>query len=179
VPSFTIHLLIPALLLLAARRFPDKMVFALLPLTLVPDLDFFIPPHRALLHSIFLPLAVGALAWHWRRRGDARWEWAMVATFYIASHPFMDLFAGGVVPLWPLSDQTFFIDLEVLIDTRTLQPTPIFEPGTVSGVPEVSPVYEFFSPLEAAMAALTLPVAAFFAWRRARRVKREIVIVAE
>ena len=64
------------------------------------------------------------------------------------------------------------------IDTRTLQPFPVFEPGTQAGVPEVSPVYQFLDGVEFGMLALTLLVAGILAVRRARTVKREVVVVA-
>lgn len=148
-PSVVVHLLIPPLVLLSTRRFPFRLVMALLPLSLAPDLDFFIPPHRALLHSAFLVAALLALSWRWRTHGQAlRADAALVAAFYLGSHSLMDLFVGGVVPLWPLTDRTFFIDVQVLINTRTLEPFPTFEPGTQAGVPEVSPIYEFLDGVE-------------------------------
>jgi Na+/proline symporter len=180
VPSIVLHLLIPPLVLLASRRFPPRLVLGLLVFSLVPDLDFFVPPHRALLHSVFLPALLGAMAWKWAKEGDRfRSDAALVVAFYLFSHSFMDLFAGGVVPLWPLSDQTFFIDVRVLIDTRTLQPFPTFEPGSFQGVPQVTEVFEFLNGAEFAILMLTLLTAAALAVRRARQVKREVVVVAE
>jgi hypothetical protein len=172
-------MLVPPLVLLATRRFPLRLVLLLLPLSLLPDLDFFVPPHRALLHSVFLPLALGALAWRSWDRAPPRAEAFAVAAFYLASHGFMDLFAGGVTPLWPLMDQTFFIDVQVLFDTATLTPYPTFQPGSQQGVPQVSPLYEFLNGDQFAILGLTLLVAGAFAVRRAVRVRREVVVLAD
>jgi len=178
VPSVVIHLLIPPLALLAARRFAPRDVLLLLPFSLLPDLDFFIPPHRALLHSVFLPIVAGVLWWRWRAAKPHGAELALLAGFYLFSHSFMDLFAGGVTPFWPLSDQTFFIDTQVLIDTGTLQTYPTFNPGTEQGVPTVSPLFEFFNGDHAAILALTLVVFAAWAWKRSRTVRRTVVVRA-
>jgi hypothetical protein len=178
-PSVVIHLLIPPLVLLATRRFAPRDVLLTLPFSLLPDLDFFVPPHRALLHSVFLPIAALALWWHGRDARPERATLALLAGFYLFSHSFMDLFAGGVTPFYPLSDQTFFLDAQILIDTRTLQPYPTFQPGAETGPPVVSPVYEFFNGDHAAILALTLVVAGLWAWRRARTVRRRVVVRAE
>lgn len=178
-PTAILHLLIPPLLLVATRRFPLRLVLALLPLSLLPDVDFFIPPHRALFHSAFLVAALLLLWNHWRPALPARAAACLVGAFYLGSHSLMDLFAGGVVPFWPLSDTTFYFDAYVLIDTRTLEFFPTLQPGTEAGVPEVSPLYEAFNGDHAAIVALTLVT--FGAWvvRRAReRRVEEVVVVA-
>ncbi|MCA1814674.1 MAG: metal-dependent hydrolase [Halobacteriales archaeon] len=177
-PSIVIHALIPPLVLLATRRFAPRDVLLLLPFSLLPDLDFFIPPHRALVHSVFLPVAALVLWWRWRARQPHEADLALLAGFYLFSHSFMDLFAGGVTPFWPLSDATFYIDTSILIDTRTLQPYPTFNPGEQQGVPEVSPVFEFFNGDHAAILALTLVVAGIWAWRRSHRIHRTVVVSA-
>lgn len=180
-PSLVVHLLIPPLVLLATRRYSPKLCLALLPLSLISDLDFFIPPHRALLHSVFLPVALVALAHHWGKQGPllrGRVDVAHVAAFYLVSHSLMDLFVGGVTPFWPLSEQTLFIDAYVLVDTRTLEFFPTFEPGTQEGVPQVSPLYEFFEGVQAGILSLTLVTFGVLAVQRMLRVKREVVIVA-
>ncbi|HEV8359189.1 MAG TPA: metal-dependent hydrolase [Candidatus Thermoplasmatota archaeon] len=177
--SLVIHLLIPPLVALATRRFPLKLVLLLLPFSLLPDIDFFVPPHRALFHSVFLVAIFGAYAWRAGELGKpSHRDAALLAAFYLGSHSLMDLFVGGVVPLWPLSDQTFYIDVQILIDTRTLQPFPTFEPGTQQGVPEVTPLYEFLDGVQFGILVLTLLVAGAAAVRRMRHVKREVVVVA-
>ena len=179
VPSLVIHLLIPPLVLLATGRFSWKLVLALLPLSLLPDIDFFVPPHRALFHSVFLVAALLALAWHWDKQGlKQRVAPAVIAAFYLGSHSLMDLFVGGVVPLWPLSDQTFYVDVYVLVNTRTLEFFPTLEPGSVAGVPEVTPLYEFFEGVQAGILSLVLVTALVLVVQRMRTVKREVVVVA-
>lgn len=179
-PSLVIHLLVPPLVLLATRRFPHRLVLLLLPFSLLPDLDFFVPPHRALLHSAFLVGLLLAVSWRWRARAmGPRADAALVAAFYLGSHGLMDLFAGGVVPFWPLSDQTFFIDVQVLIDTRTLETFPTFEPGSQAGVPELAPVYEFLDGEQFAVLVLTLLVLGLVLAKRALTVKREVVVVSD
>lgn len=179
VPSAVIHLLIPPMVLLATRRFPPRLVLQLLPLSLLPDLDFFVPPHRALLHSVFLVAILGYLSWRWAGEGRRlRSQAALVAAFYLGSHSLMDLFVGGVVPLWPLSDVNFYVDILVLIDTATLQVFPTIAPGASAGPPEVSPLYEAFDGEHAGIVLLTLLAAGAVFVQRARTVKREVVVVA-
>jgi hypothetical protein len=179
VPSLVVHLLIPPLVLLATGRFPWKLVVLLLPLSLLPDIDFFVPPHRALFHSVFLPVALLALAQRWRLQGkEERFAPAVVAAFYLGSHSLMDLFVGGVVPFWPITEHTFYIDAYVLVDTRTLEFFPTFEPGTQDGVPQVSPLYEFFEGVQAGMLALVLLTFGTLAVQRMRRTERRVVVVA-
>lgn len=178
-PSLLVHLLVPPLVVLATRRVPPGVALALLPLALAPDLDFFLSPHRALLHSVFLPAALGALAWRWRERGlEARALAALVGAFYLASHGLLDLFAGGVVPFWPLSDRTFFLDVGLVFDTRTLEPFPLFEPGSQEGVPPVAPLYEFLDGTQFGILVLVLATFGVLALRRAGRVRRVAVVVA-
>lgn len=178
-PSLLIHLLIPPLVLLATRRFPPRLVLGLLVFSLLPDADFFVPPHRALFHSVFLPLALCGAWWRWRPATPARADAALVAAYYLVSHSLMDLFVGGVTPLFPLTDRTFFIDVQILINTRTLEPFPTFEPGSQQGVPELSPLYEFLDGVQFGILVLVLMVGGIWAVRRAMRVEREVVVVAE
>lgn len=178
-PTAILHLLIPPLLLLATRRFPPRLVLALLPLSLLPDVDFFVPPHRALFHSAFLVAALLALWWHWRGTLAGRAAACLVGAYYLGSHSLMDLFAGGVVPFWPLSDTNFYFDAYVLIDTGTLEFFPTLQPGTEPGVPTVSPLYEAFNGDHAAIVALSLVVSGAWAVKRARERRiEEVVVVA-
>lgn len=180
-PTAILHLLIPPLLLLATKRFPLRLVLLLLPLSLLPDIDFFVPPHRALLHSVFLVAALVGLWWHWRGLQPGRADLALLAAYYFGSHSLMDLFAGGVVPFWPITDTTLFIDTYVYINTSTLEFFPILETGTQEGVPTVSPLYEAFNHDHGAIVALTLVTFLAWAWKRSRekRVERVTVVAAE
>jgi hypothetical protein len=176
VPSLIIHLLIPTLVALALHRWPTRLVLLMMPLAEFADLDFFLAPHRALAHNLFIPVIAGLAWWQLRAQGSQHADAALLATFLLASHPLMDLFAGGVALFWPLWDQTFFLDVQILIDTRTLQPIPTFQPGAEQGVPQVADVYEFLDGVQAAILVLTLAIAGIAAVRRARMVKREIVV---
>ncbi|MGQ0535858.1 MAG: hypothetical protein ACT4PT_07280 [Methanobacteriota archaeon] len=155
-PSFVVHALLPPLLLLAARVETRKVLY-LLPLALAADLDFFVGAHRATLTNVWIPLAVGAAAWwHHRRPGlSTRAAWLAVAFYYLASHLVMDAFVGGVVLFYPLTDTTYLIDASILVDTRTLEPIVEFAPAASPGIPTVTPLYQFLSPVEAAMLALS------------------------
>lgn len=175
-PSFVVHGLIPPLVLIASRAFDTRKVLWLLPVTFLPDADFFFGVHRETTGNLFLPLAAGLVAW-WlhrapERRGTA--EWWTVACVYLTGHALMDLFAGGVVLFWPLSDRTFLMDVAVYIDTATLEPIYTFDPETHAGAPVISPIYRFLDGPEFAMAAFTgAYFAVLYAFRRLVPASRE------
>lgn len=176
-PSFVVHGLVPILLLLALRLARPKVALWMLPFTFLPDLDFWIGIHRATFSNIFI-LVPFALGWYLYK--DHRPSWSPyfgVATYYLASHLVMDLFAGGVVVFWPIWDQNFFWFVQIVVNTRTGERDVTSDPGTSPGAPEVTEFFRWLSPIEAAMLALTLVVVAgtlaYRWWQRRPRVVLE------
>lgn len=184
-PSFLPHVVAPALVAAAFFAIPRRTVLMLAPLVFVPDLDYLAQSqHRAVTHSVLIPIALLAtVAFLWRRRdASARfWEFATrpglpvglsLASFYIASHLLMDVFAGGVVLLWPFTYTNFYTDFQVILDTGTNTFEPVGSSGTEQGTPELSPQYPWISYVDTAVAAfLAACLAGWLAvrqWRKAR-----------
>jgi hypothetical protein len=174
-PSITIHLLVPLLVLLATRRFDPRKVWILLPLTLLPDADYFLPGlHRAALTNLWvlaIPLALYVIATtrpHLRpvddlpAIGGAR-EWALIALVYLGSHLVMDMFTGGIVPLYPLSDWTACFYGYIEVETATNTPHFYFGQCSHDGIPQVIDVYTYLDLDETAMWAFVLPTLAALA----------------
>ncbi len=157
-PSFTIHLVVPILALLALR-FNPRLVLLLAPFTLLPDIDYFaiLPEpfwvHRATLHNLFVPaIPLGMLAWshrtgQWRRHREA----LLIVGLYLASHVVMDAFVGGVLPLWPLLNWTARSHLYIDVDTSTNTPTVHSGADVMEGAPTVTEVYPWLDIDETAM----------------------------
>jgi hypothetical protein len=186
VVSFLPHLVIPGLTALVFLRVERWRILAWSPLVWAADADYVLQSeHRALTHSLLIPLAVAAaLVALWRLRDPSAqfWEFArrpgapanlMLAAYFLASHLVMDVFQGGVVLLWPLLDVNFYLAFEILLDTGNNQFTPTGEAGTSEGAPELSPVYPCLSTRDTAYLAFFASVAAAWglhhAWRRWRR----------
>jgi hypothetical protein len=185
VPSFLPHAVAPALVAAAFFPVPRRTVLLYLPMVWVPDLDYLVQSqHRAVTHSILIPLvllAALAVLW-WRRDRAARfWEFATrpgapvglsLSAFYLASHSFMDVFAGGVVLLWPLTYTNFFTDFQIILDTGSNTFEPVGSAGTEQGTPQLSPTYPWLSYVDTAVAAfLAACVTGWLAvrqWRKAR-----------
>ena len=177
-PSFIVHLLIPPLLLLALRAAPARAVLWMLPFTLLPDIDYFFGVHRATTGNLFILIPSAVLWWRWRARQDARAAYAGVATFYLASHLLMDVFAGGTVLFWPLWDQNFFLLFQVIIDTETNTPIAAVDAGSEPGAPEVARYFRWISAFESAMVALTV-VTVLGWWVRQRLTTERVVTIEE
>lgn len=184
-PSFLPHLVAPALVAAAFFPVPRRTVLLLAPTVWLPDLDYLVQSqHRAVTHSALVPLALlASVVVLWRRRDpDARfWEFATrpgapvalsLVSFFIASHLLMDVFAGGVVLLWPLSYTNFFADFEIVLHTQTNTFESAGEAGTAQGTPEISDDYEWLSYVDTAilafLAACAIAWLAVRAWRAAR-----------
>lgn len=184
-PSFLPHIVVPALVAVAFFPIPRRTALLLAPVVFVPDLDYLVQSqHRAVTHSVLIPAALLlAVVVLWRRRDAAArfWEFATrpgspvalsLSSFYVASHLLMDVFAGGVVLLWPFTQTNFFLAFEILLDTGTNTFTPAGEGGTSEGAPSLSPVYPWVSTVDTAVAAFLAATlagwSAVLAWRRAR-----------
>lgn len=184
-PSFLPHLVGPALVALAFFPVPRRTVLMLAPLVWLPDLDYAIQSqHRAVTHSVLIPLVLlSATVVLWRRRdpGARFWEFATrpgapvtlsLAAFFLSSHILMDVFAGGVVLLWPLSWTNYFLAFEILLDTGSNTFSPEAEGGTFEGVPPLTPLYPWVSTVDTAiftfLAATLATWGSVRAWRRFR-----------
>ncbi len=182
--SWLPHAVIPGLVALAFfRAAPRKTILLTLPVVWLIDADYLIQSqHRAITHSILIPLALfAAVIVLWRRRAaTARLlEYATrpgapailtLTAYYWASHLTLDLFQGGVVLFWPLLNTNFYLAFEVLLDTARNTFTPGSEAGTSEGAPELSPVYPWFSTEHTATLAFLAACAGawggVWAWRR-------------
>ena len=76
----------------------------------LPDLDFLWGRHNMETHSLGFALAIGAVAFAWKRDGRL----AAAVTLAVASHVLFDWLGSddspplGVMALWPLSSEFFF-----------------------------------------------------------------------
>ncbi len=179
-PSVLPHLLVPVLLGIAFLPVARKRLLLWAPLALVPDLDYFFAKeyHRALLSNIWIPLALAAtlfVLWRVRdptsRLGEYMWRPGApgnvaLSTYYIGGHLLMDVFAGGVSLLWPLTPRNFYLFFNIVVDTETNQPVVTGEGGTEPDIVTVSPQFEWWSTIDSAMATLTaVTLLVWLAWR--------------
>ncbi len=165
-PSFVVHGLIPLLLILALRLAPPRVALLMLPFTWLPDLDFWVGVHRGTTSNVFILLPTIYLWYRWRNQDSKRSTYAGIATFYLASHLLMDLFAGGIMPLWPVWNETVFWHFLIQINTQTGETDVLNEPGSHEGAPQVVEWFTWLSPIEAAMLALTaLALVGTLGWR--------------
>ena len=191
--SFLPHLVIPGLVALAFFPASRRRILALAPLAWLPDLDYVIPSqHRAVTHSILIPLSLAAaVGVMWRLKDpEARpWEFATrpghpvnltLAAYFVASHLFLDVFAGGVVLFWPLLDTNFYTAFEIRLDTARNTFTPAAEAGTSDGAPALAPDYPWLTSEHAAIAAFLLAclaVGLLLRWTARRRAAAGPVVV--
>lgn len=182
--SFVINLAIPLLVALAVRIFAPTDCVKWIWVAVVPDLDYFIPGvHRGLTHNLLiLGLLGGLTAWAYRRvrprLGDApvwtflqgRWGagWVL-STFYYFAHILLDVFAGGIAPFYPFTQWSIALNFRILVDTETNEPSLHSSAPTQSTLPQVSPVFEWLSNEETAIAILTVGAFLLSVWARARR----------
>jgi hypothetical protein len=94
-------------------------VLLLFPLSVLPDLDHFVPPyHRLLLHNVFILVPTIGLALYarFRAKNDVLYNVALITTCFLLSHLLLDLFTGAGVPLsYPLSATAFGFTYELII----------------------------------------------------------------
>lgn len=170
-PTFVLQSVVPLLFLLSMPWLDRRKVLLLWPLTHLADLDYVIGFHRATMHNVFVvtpfvALAIGA----WRRGNLGLAEWMFIGAVYTASHIVMDIFAGGVTLLYPLSVHTTCYYAEIKVVTATN--TPFLDAGrcSFSGVPTVATVYTWLPYTEAALLVFLVPatlgVVAWRAWKR-------------
>ncbi len=173
-PGFVIHAFVPTLVMLAMRRyFAVRHVLLLWPLTLAPDLDYFVGIHRATLLNLFVSFFPAAflLAWSaWGPPSADRYRGpATVALVYLGSHLLMDTFTGGIVPFYPLSDWTLCWELAVWYHYPSGSVDPTWRACSHEGPPGVSEWYPFLEWDQSAM--LVFLVAAWLGYAVARAVE--------
>lgn len=173
-PSFVVHGILPLLVLLSVPWLDRRKVWWLWPLTFVPDADYALPGlHRAVTGNLFLLLPFVAVLL-WARRNGRRdlVEWMGIATTYLATHLVMDVFTGGSVLFYPITDYNVCYLAAIDVVTATNTPVFYFEACSEPGIPTVSPVYPWLSVSEGAMLAFLLPawaiLGALTLWRRRR-----------
>lgn len=191
--TFIIHLLIPVLVVLAMGIFRPRDAWMWSWWAVVGDIDYLgwiahvkydVPNvHRALFHNVFILFTLLFLSWRafakWRLAGGATLKafaatkpmW-LLAPFYYASHLILDLFQGGVVAFWPLSNRDYFWDFEIVFDTTKPIPRPevMSEPGFVPYVPPVSAKYTWLEGEQFAFVLLyAISVGLLFAFEWANR----------
>lgn len=100
------HLVIPLLVLLAAKQSP-RLVVPLAFFAIFPDFDSIVGPHRMVLHNVFvivlIPLAFLLFA---RYKRPELLLPGMIAAFYLSSHILLDM--DGVAFFYPI-DQTAYM----------------------------------------------------------------------
>ena len=110
-----VHLLLPMLLLLAAKV-DSRIAVPLALFAIVPDFDSLLGPHRMVLHNLFfivgIPLAFILIA---RAKKPSMVLPGAVVLFYLASHIVLDM--SGVALLYPFYDQAFFLIPHVTMTT--------------------------------------------------------------
>ncbi len=107
-----IHLLIPLLLLLLVCDKDRRIyVYILLPIALLPDVDL-LYEHRALLHNLFIPLAV--LFTSLLTIGRAKIT-LLISSVYLFSHAILDIFNGGVQIFYPIYNKIFIIKTDIVL----------------------------------------------------------------
>ncbi len=134
-PSTVVHCALAGLLAAAllGRAFDRRAVAIVLLVAVVPDLDVFaglvLPgTHRALLHTLLVPLLAGALlTYDARREGSwlrgrygargVRVAWVSVLAYAVAGIG-LDLFVGGANPLYPLHDQFYRLSGRIEYSTQ-------------------------------------------------------------
>lgn len=172
-PTFVLQSVVPLMFMLSMPWLDRRKVLIAWPFTHLPDIDYVLEPHRAAGHNLFILLPfilVGAWAWRSGRRELA--EYMGIAALYIASHLVMDIFAGGVTLLYPLSAHTtcYYATIRVVTATNT----PFLDAGRCSfeGVPTVAEVYTWLPSTEAALLVFLVPATlAVLAWRLARQAR--------
>ena len=86
----------------------------------LPDIDFFFNIHRAIFHSVFIPLILVVLAIY---MGKKYRHFLLLFSMIYALHIIMDLPFGPTAIFYPLSSQFFIINLSSGVHMETLMPT--------------------------------------------------------
>jgi hypothetical protein len=106
------HIFIPLIILLLFSKIlgiDPKKVIILSPFAAFSDLDHIFFENRALLHSIFILLIPILLFILIKSRRDV----SGIISFYLASHIILDIFNGGVMILYPFSNNFLYAHAEL------------------------------------------------------------------
>lgn len=126
-PPVTVHIALGGLIgaVLLAEHFDTRAILITMGAAGLPDLDVFVGfvmagAHRAVLHTLLLPIGLGAmLVWdvwmreesfvreHWGEYG-VRVVWVSIVTLTLA-HIVLDSFGSGINAFWPLYDRFYMI----------------------------------------------------------------------
>jgi hypothetical protein len=153
-PSTVVHLAFAGLLAAAllGTTFDRRALAVVLALTAVPDLDSFVSlvstaGHRTVLHTALLPIGLGLLlgydllgretSWLRSRYGarGVRVAWVSILSLGVAGIG-LDLFTGGINPLYPLHDQFYLFDGKVVLSSERGIVQTFVDLNPESGMPE-------------------------------------------
>ncbi|QGN06892.1 metal-dependent hydrolase [Halorhabdus sp. CBA1104] len=135
-PSTVVHLALAGLLAagLLGAAFDLRALAVVFVAAAIPDLDAFASlvvesAHRAVLHTFLLPMAIGLVLWYDTRYREtsfvrARWDhtgvrvaWVSLLSLAIAGIG-LDMFTNGVNVFYPVHDQFYQLDGEILLSTH-------------------------------------------------------------
>ena len=110
-----VHLILPLLLLLAAKQ-DSRIVVPLSLFAIFPDFDSLLGPHRMVFHNLFvvvgIPLAFILIA---RVKKPSFVYPGTIVMFYLVSHIMLDM--SGVALLYPFYDSAFYFIPNVTMTT--------------------------------------------------------------
>lgn len=117
--SFFNHLFIPLVILLLFYKqfnidFKKVLIFSFV--AVLPDADYFFPPHRALIHNVFI-LIIPFLFLILKK--DMR-ETLIIICFYYLTHLILDIFNGGIYILYPIYDKVIFVNMGIGLSFHNL-----------------------------------------------------------
>ncbi len=173
------HVFLPLILIYAVRRKLKPYHIALIPFTVLPDLDKFLGM-VGLLHSLVttIPLCLLLVLLEWTAgkltNKNTSYEYSLIASFYILSHFFLDILDGGPVTLlYPFVKAgiglSFPATLELGSNPFEFSINNIF-PQLVYMVPKPSKSYEILSGFGVASVILFLLIVSFD--RLEKRIKK-------
>lgn len=153
------HLILPLLILLAARQDP-RLVIPLSFFAILPDLDSIVGIHRATLHNIFVILVIPLAFIFWAKlRKPQLLLPGLIVLFYLVSHAILDM--NGISLLYPIYHEVLF-----LRPALNLQTDPEFDFDLVIDYgmeePIASTEYVFISDLGFAYMLLFILLTAVF-----------------
>lgn len=110
--SPVIHLIVPlAILLLIFKN--DRSIIKYAPFALLPDLDMFSGMHRALLHNVFIIIAIALMIYFITKNEKV----TKVIFIFMISHIILDTFNGGASLFFPIYNKILLIDAAIKIDS--------------------------------------------------------------
>ena len=115
-PEPLIHFIVPFSVLVMCGIGVKKSAL-LASFAILPDFDVLFHVHRSFSHSVFFilllcaPVIIIAAAKHSKMTRDA-----IIVTFVLLSHPFMDLFTYFTPIFWPLYNNSIYIIAEMMMN---------------------------------------------------------------